>query len=112
MLFRSEQGSFFFDAPTKYDEKTVRKRWEEDTPQLMTDLIEVIEGIEDFSSENLETVIKEWIKSNEHHMGKVMNAFRLSLVGAPKGPHIYDISALLGKQETIDRLQRAITTIN
>ncbi|NLZ94252.1 MAG: glutamate--tRNA ligase, partial [Bacteroidales bacterium] len=107
-----EQGSFFFETPTEYDAKTVKKRWKEDTPQLMTSLVEVIEGIEDFSSENQETIVKEWIKSNKHNMGMVMNAIRLSLVGEPKGPHIFNITSLLGKQETIDRLQRAITTIN
>lgn len=72
----------------------------------------MIEGIADFSSENQETVVKEWIVSNQLHMGKIMNAFRLALVGASKGPHIFDITALIGKQETIERLQRAIETIN
>ncbi len=75
-------------------------------------MIKVIEGIEDFSSENQETVVKKWIATNEIHMGKIMNAFRLALVGAGKGPHIFDITSLIGKQETIDRLQKAITTIN
>ena len=72
----------------------------------------MIESIEDFSSENQETIVKEWIASNELHMGKIMNAFRLALVGAGKGPHIFDITSLIGKQETIERLQRAIETIN
>ena len=107
-----EQGIFFFKAPTSYDAKTVKRRWTEDTPQLMKELIELIEGLDDFSSENQETVVKEWIKSNKYNMGAVMNAIRLSLVGAPRGPHIYDITSLLGKQETIDRLQRAIESIN
>ena len=107
-----EQGSFFFETPTEYDAKTVKKRWKEDTPKQIADLIKVIEGIEDFSSENQETVVKDWIASNELHMGQIMNAFRLALVGAPKGPHIFDITLLIGKQETINRLQRAITTIN
>ncbi len=107
-----EQGSFFFEAPTKYDEKTVKKRWKEDTPKQVAELIKVIEGIEDFSSENQEAVVKDWIASNELNMGQIMNAFRLALVGAAKGPHIFDITSLIGKQETIDRLQKAITTIN
>ena len=107
-----EQGNFFFEAPIEYDEKTVKKRWKEDTPQHIAQLIEVIESIADFSSENQETVVKKWIASNQLHMGKIMNAFRLALVGASKGPHIFDITALIGKQETIERLQRAIETIN
>ena len=107
-----EQGSFFFEAPTEYDEKTAKKRWKEDTPQQIAQLIEVIEGVDDFSSENQEALVKEWISSNELHMGQIMNAFRLALVGASKGPHIFDITALIGKQETVERLQRAIETIN
>ncbi|NLA61666.1 MAG: glutamate--tRNA ligase, partial [Bacteroidales bacterium] len=107
-----EQGSFFFEAPTEYDAKTVKKRWKEDTPKQVAELIKVIEGIEDFSSENQEAVVKDWIATNELNMGQIMNAFRLALVGAAKGPHIFDITSLIGKQETIDRLQKAITTIN
>jgi glutamyl-tRNA synthetase len=107
-----EQGSFFFEAPTEYDAKTAKKRWKEDTPQLMTELIAVIEGVEDFSSEHQEEVVKGWIEKNEHNMGKVMNAFRLALVGAGKGPHIFDITALIGKEETINRLQKAISSIH
>lgn len=107
-----EQGSFFFEAPTEYDAKTAKKRWKEDTPQLMTELIAVIEGIEDFSSEHQEQVVKGWIEKKEHNMGKIMNAFRLALVGAGKGPHIFDITALIGKEETINRLQKAISSIH
>lgn len=107
-----EQGSFFFEAPTEYDSKTVKKRWKEDTPQQMSELIEVIKEIEDFSSEHQEAVVKEWIESKDYNMGKIMNAFRLALVGAGKGPHIFDITSLIGKEETINRLQTAITTIN
>lgn len=107
-----EQGSFFFEAPTKYDAKTAKKRWKEDTPQQMSELIEVIKGIEDFSSEHQEAVVKGWIEKKEHNMGKIMNAFRLALVGAGKGPHIFDITALIGKEETIKRLLKAISSIN
>lgn len=107
-----EQSSFFFVAPSDYDAKTVKKRWKEDTPQLMTDLKAVIETIEDFSSENCEEIIKNWITENEHNMGAVMNAFRLSIVGAPKGPHMFDIIAIIGKEETLARLQHAIAHIN
>ena len=107
-----EQGNFFFEAPTNYDEKTVKKRWKEDTPQQMTELIKLIEELDDFSSENQESVVKDWIESNEFHMGKIMNAFRLALVGEGKGPHIFDITSLIGKEETINRLEKAIKTIH
>ena len=107
-----EQGDFFFEAPTEYDAKTVKKRWKEDAPQQMRELIKLIEEIDDFSSENQETLIKQWIESNEYHLGKIMNAFRLALVGEAKGPHIFDITSLIGKEETINRLEKAITTIH
>ena len=90
----------------------MKKRWKEGTPRQMTELIEVLEGLDNFSSEHQETVVKDWIASNEYNMGAIMNAFRLALVGAGKGPHIFDITSLIGREETIHRLQKAITTIH
>lgn len=107
-----DQGSFFFIAPTSYDAKTVKKRWKEETPQQLNELIELIETLSDFSSENQEREVKQWIESKQYHLGNIMNAFRLALVGEPKGPHIFDITALIGKEETINRLKRAVTTID
>ena len=107
-----DQGKFFFVAPTSYDAKTVKKRWKEETPTQLAELIELIETTNDFSSNNLETIVKQWIESKQYHLGNIMNALRLALVGEPKGPHIFDITALIGKEETINRLKRAVTTIN
>ncbi|BEG99764.1 glutamate--tRNA ligase [Bacteroides sedimenti] len=106
-----DQCKFFFVAPTEYDEKTVKKRWKEDSPAQMTELMHVLEGIDDFSLENQEQIVMDWITSNNYHMGNIMNAFRLTLVGEGKGPHMFDISALLGKEETIARMKRAIDMI-
>lgn len=106
-----DQTYFFFQAPTSYDEKTVKKRWKEDTPKQMTELAELIRGIDDFSSANQEVVIKQWIADNEYHLGNVMNAFRLSIVGEAKGPHMFDITEVIGREETIKRLENAVATI-
>ena len=106
-----EHSHFFFEAPTSYDEKAVRKRLKEDTPTQITELVEVIEVIEDFSSENLETIIKQWIQEKEYPLGGIMNAFRLAIVGESKGPHMFDIIALIGKNETISRLKHAVEVI-
>ena len=106
-----EQCKFFFVAPTEYDEKTVKKRWKEDSPAHMTELMNVIADIEDFSIENQEKIVMEWIASKEYHLGNIMNAFRLTLVGEGKGPHIFDISSVLGKEETIARMKKAIEAI-
>jgi glutamyl-tRNA synthetase len=105
-----ELSDYFFVAPTSYDEKAV-KNWKEETPALMQQLIAVIETIEDFTSLNMETLIKDWMTQNEIGMGKVMQPFRLSLVGALKGPHLFDIAEMIGKQETIKRLEKAIKSI-
>jgi glutamyl-tRNA synthetase len=105
-----ELSDYFFLAPTSYDEKAV-KNWKEETPALMQQLISVIENIGDFSSENMETIIKDWMTKNEIRMGKVMQPFRLSLVGALKGPHLFDIAEMIGKEETIRRLESAIKNI-
>ena len=104
--------SFFFIAPTEYDEKTVRKRWKEYSPQQMTELIGVLEGIDDFSVEGQEPVVEKWIADKGYKMGDVMNAFRLALVGIGKGPGMFDISAFLGKEETIKRLRKAIAVLS
>ncbi len=105
-----ELSDYFFVAPTTYDEKAV-KNWKEETPALMQQLISVIENIGDFSSENMEAIIKDWMTKNEIGMGKVMQPFRLSLVGALKGPHLFDIAEMIGKEETIRRLESAIKNI-
>lgn len=106
-----EQGDFFFQAPTEYAEKDVKKRWKEDTPTHMEELITVIEGIDDMTSANAEKIVLDWIASKEYHMGNVMNAFRLCVVGACRGPHMFDITELMPKAEVIARLRRAIDTI-
>ena len=100
--------SFFFIAPTEYDEKTVRKRWKDNSSQVMVELADVIEGIDDFSIGNQEKIVEGWIESKEYKLGDVMNAFRLALVGIGKGPGMFDITDFLGKEETLKRLHRAI----
>ena len=103
--------SFFFVAPTEYDEKTVKKRWKEDSAQQLTELIGVLEGIDDFSLENQEQIVHQWIEQKEYKLGNIMNAWRLTLVGEGKGPGMFDISAFLGKEETIRRMKRAIDVL-
>lgn len=100
--------SFFFVPPMEYDEKTVRKRWKDDSAKVMTELADVLQGIDDFSIEGQEPVVMHWIEQQGYKLGDVMNAFRLALVGIGKGPGMFDISAFLGKDETLRRLRRAI----
>ena len=106
-----EQARFFFVAPDSYEPKAVKKRWSEQTPELMRQLIEVIEKIDDFSSAAAEPIVLGWITDNGLHMGNVMNAFRLTVVGECKGPHMFDITELMGKEETIRRIRAGIENI-
>ena len=103
--------SFFFIPPTEYDEKTVRKRWKADSPQVMAELADVLEGLDDFSLDNQERAVMAWVEDKGYKLGDVMNAFRLALVGIGKGPGMFDISAFLGKEETLRRLRRAIAVL-
>jgi glutamyl-tRNA synthetase len=100
-------ADYFFEAPTTYDEKAA-KNWKEETPALMQQVISELEKIEDFTSANIETLLKEWMTTNEIGMGKVMQPLRLSLVGALKGPHLFDIIEMIGKAETVKRIEKAI----
>ena len=105
-------SSFFFITPTEFDAKASKKAWKEGASILMAELIAVLTEIENFSTENTETIIKEWITSKEIGFGKVMQPLRLSLVGAMKGPHIFDIMSMIGKEETINRITFAIKHFN
>ena len=89
----------------------MKKRWKEDSAQVMTELANVLEGINDFSVEGQESVVMAWIEQKGYKLGDVMNAFRLALVGIGKGPGMFDISAFLGKEETLRRLRRAIDVL-
>ena len=100
--------SFFFFAPQQYDEKTVAKRWKADSPQVMRELADVLKGIDDFSVEGQEPIVMAWVNEKGYKLGDVMNAFRLCLVGEGKGPGMFDISAFLGKEETLKRIEKAI----
>ncbi|RLD28197.1 MAG: glutamate--tRNA ligase [Bacteroidetes bacterium] len=102
---------FFFEVPKTYNEKAVKKAMKVDTKELMVDLINVINAIEDFSVENLQTKIKSWITSNDIGFGKVMMPLRLALVGELKGPEVFDIMFMIGKSETVSRIEKAIKKI-
>lgn len=106
-----ELCAFFFIAPTEYDEKTAKKRWKADSAIQLAELIEVLRDREPFDIEGTEEEVKAWIESKGYHLGNIMNATRLALVGEGKGPHIFDITEALGKEESIKRIQRAIEVL-
>lgn len=106
-----EQSGFFFEAPAEYDPKAVKKRWSEDTPRIMGELIEQLRALPSWESKAAEERILGWINENGYHMGNVMNAFRLAVVGACRGPHMFDITEILGADETIARINSAIENV-
>ncbi|HAI20034.1 MAG TPA: glutamate--tRNA ligase, partial [Xanthomarina gelatinilytica] len=105
-------GHYFFETPTDLDEKAVKKAWKEESPELMKKLLSIISSIEDFTVENLQTEIKGWITSKEIGFGKVMMPLRLALVGALQGPEVFDIMYLIGKDESIRRIDNLINTLS
>lgn len=106
------QVFFFFEAPTEYAEKPVRKRWKEGTSELMIKLIDIIDDVADFKSEVLEEKVKQWIEDNELNLGAIFNSIRISLVGDSLGPGIFDIMEIIGKEESISRIKTAAEKIN
>ena len=107
-----DHSRFFFKAPESYAEKDVKKRWSAETPAIMEELIALIEGLESFESKAAEEQVIGWITAKGYHMGNVMNAFRLAVVGECKGPHMFDITELLGKEETIRRIREAVCALS
>lgn len=102
---------FFFEAPTEYEAKSVKKRWTPDMPQHMKDLIGQLRALPTLESKKAEEIILGWIKENGLHMGNVMNAWRLAVVGECKGPHMFDILELMGIDENVARIEAAIERI-
>ena len=106
-----ELSHFFFTAPTSYDEKASKKAFKEDTKGVLTEVASIVNKIEDFSVESLQTDIKGWITSNEISFGKVMMPLRLALVGALQGPDVFDIMFMIGKDETIKRIDKVTAVL-
>ncbi len=106
-----EEAWFFFQRPTDYDADVVKKRWKEDTPGKMEELVRVLEQCEPFTADTVEFVVKETIQKKEWGMGAIMNAWRLLLVGAAKGPGLFDLAAFLGKEEVLHRMKKGIKNI-
>ena len=107
-----DHAGFFFVAPTEYEAKSVRKRWTPDMPGNMAALVDLLDAQSDFGAAVLEPIVLGWIEKNGMHLGNVMNAFRLAVVGECKGPHMFEITELMGKDETIRRIKAGIERIH
>ncbi|MDB4126701.1 glutamate--tRNA ligase [Flavobacteriales bacterium] len=107
-----EEGKYYFAAPTSYDEKTIRKKWKEDTPKYVSELKDKLSVLSVFSSENIEVEFKKYLEENELGMGRLLPAFRVCITGLGMGPSLFDIASLLGKEETIKRMETALEKID
>lgn len=105
------ETDFFFKAPETYDKEVIRKRWKKDSPVLMSGLRVVLENITEFSKERVENIVKIWIAKYGYDTGTVMSALRLLIVGASRGPHIFDIIGWIGKEETLSRIDKGLSAI-
>ena len=103
--------SFFFVAPTEYEEKLTKKQWKGDNPAMLAELKELLATIEDFSKENTEAVVRAWIEQKGFSLGQVMNTLRLALVGAGKGPGMFDVTEFIGREECIKRIEALINNV-
>ncbi|MBK8806474.1 MAG: glutamate--tRNA ligase [Bacteroidales bacterium] len=106
-----EHSEYFFKAPNQYDPKIVSKRWSAEVPQILNNIIEFLARQDDFSASHLEEKLKSFIAENNYNLGQVMNCLRLVIVGGAKGTHLFDIFEIIGKEETIKRIQKGIETI-
>jgi len=105
------ETDFFFRSPETYDPEVIRKRWSNDTPQKMLELAAVLEGINEFTPEITEREVKTWIQEKGYNTGAVMNAFRLLVVGASRGPHMFEIISWIGRHETLNRIRKGLEVI-
>jgi glutamyl-tRNA synthetase len=105
------ETDFFFISPEIYDQEVIKKKWKHETPDQLLELKNLLESIDDFNPEVVEPMVKSWIEKKGYNTGAVMNAFRLVIVGASRGPHIFDIISWIGKEETINRITRGVNII-
>jgi glutamyl-tRNA synthetase len=105
------ETDFFFRSPVTYDKEVIKKRWSNDIPQKMFELRSLLESIGEFTPEGTERAVKSWIEAKGYNTGTVMNAFRLLVVGASRGPHMFDIISWIGKQETLKRIDKGLEVI-
>jgi len=106
-----ENGAYLFEAPKEYDEKTTRKKWKEDTPDVMRSLYEDFKSLETWNAANCEIVFKSFLEKSELGMGRVLPNLRLLITGQGMGPSMFDIMSLLGKEECLERMKKGISEL-
>lgn len=105
------EGAYLFHKPSSYDEKTVKKKWKENAPELMKEWVAELAAINNFTAANIETSFKAFITSKELGIGAVLPLFRLLITGVGMGPSMFEISEFLGKEECINRMNNGLTNL-
>jgi glutamyl-tRNA synthetase len=100
-----DQAFFFFEAPASYDQQMVKKVWKEDTYRIVVEVKSILEGLPDFSSQTMEAAVNQYVTENQIGFGKVATPLRLLIVGSGMGPHLFDIMEMIGKSETVKRIE-------
>jgi glutamyl-tRNA synthetase len=106
-----DQAAFFFVAPERYDEEAIKKRWKPETPEILRNTLSIIKTIEPFQAQNIHDVLHKYLEENKLNMGAVMVPIRIALVGATKGPDLPVIMEMIGKDEVVNRIKRALEVI-
>lgn len=105
------ETDFFFKAPENYDQDVIKKRWKEESASLLLQVRDLLKGINDFTAAETGLKVKDWIQSNGFNMGLIMSALRLVIVGASRGPDIFEIIGWIGKDETLNRIEKGVSEI-
>ena len=106
------EGDYFFNDIQVYDEKTINKKWKEETPNIMVELTEVLTSVSPFTKENIETAFSAYLNKNEYGFGKVGPGFRLLVTGKGMGPSMFEICETLGKETVLDRMKKGLEKVN
>jgi glutamyl-tRNA synthetase len=106
-----DQTDFFFKAPETYEQEVIKKRWTGDSSEQILQLRSILENSNNFSAEATESAVKTWITEKGYNTGSIMSALRLVIVGASRGPHIFDIISWIGKEETLSRIDKGLSSI-
>ena len=106
-----KEGRYFFEAPTSYDEKTIKKKWTEQTPEIIKELRLLLEALPSFDAESIGACFKTFLEVKGLGFGVVMPGFRVSVTGLGAGASMNDIAALLGKKEVLKRIDLALNAI-
>jgi glutamyl-tRNA synthetase len=105
------QSFFFFEAPTQYDAQVIKKRWNEAVPAILADIAVIISKVQPFEAAIIKQQVSAYVEQNQHNFGTVMNCLRLCMVGTSMGPDLFDIIEIVGPQNTLDRINKAVSTI-